>query len=105
MTVLKKLLAITGAVLISYVILTSVMTGDASAPAAVSAHSAEEPTESGYTVAAHDGRVAIFRGDILLRVTDTPIESLPKADRVRLYDGITVDSEKELKRMIEDLCS
>lgn len=102
---MKKLLAITGAVLIAYVILTSVITQDASAPAAVSAHSAEEPTESGYTVTVYDGRVAVYQGDTLLRLTDTPVDSLPKADRVRLYDGITVNSDKELKTILEDFCS
>lgn len=102
---MKKLLAITGAALIAYVILTSVMSGDSSAPAAVSAQSARETVAQSYTVAAYDGRVAVYLGDTLLRVTDTPVDSLPKADRVRLYDGIAVNSEKELKRMLEDLCS
>ncbi len=102
---MKKMFAVIGAVLIAYVILTSVMTGDASAPAAAGAHSTEEPTEQGYTVAVHEGRVAVFRGDTLLRLTDTPVDALPKADRVRLYEGISVNSDKELKLLLEDYCS
>lgn len=102
---MKKLLAITGAVLIAYVILTSVINQDASAPAVFSAQSAESTADPGYTVTAYEGRVAVFRGDTLLRLTDTPVEALPKADRARLYDGIAVDSDKELKILLEDLCS
>ena len=58
-----------------------------------------------YIVAQYDGAVAVFSGGELLMRTDTPVASLPKADRTRLEKGISVYSQKELKALLEDLCS
>lgn len=102
---MKKLLAITGALLIAYLILTAIVMDGASAPAANTAEYTADQTAGGYVVADHNGRVAVFMDGRLIKSTDTPTASLPKADRVRLEQGIEVLSEKELKLILEDLCS
>lgn len=98
---MKKLLLITGAILIAYVILTAVMTPAVATPAAVSA----EKTESGYLIAESEGRIAVYRDGGLVLRTDTKLSDLPKSDAARLREGIEVNSMKELKRLLEDYCS
>ena len=102
---MKKLLAVTGAILISYVILTSAVANEAAAPSAGEADNVAVEADDGYTVADHEGRVAVYRAGRLYRLTDTPTASLPKSDRLKLERGIRVDSDKELKSILEDYCS
>ena len=102
---MKKMLAVTGAILIACVILTSAASPNASAPRAASSGYRETAVDEGFTVTEREGRVAVLRGERLYKLTDTPAASLPKADRNRLSEGIHVDSEKELKAVLEDYCS
>ena len=102
---MKKLLLITGAVLAAYLILTAVISDGSNPPVAETAAYTETLHEGGYTVAEYDGRVALFHSGKPYLITDTPVASLPKADRVRLAEGIDVYSEKELKSILEDYCS
>ena len=99
---MKRLIVITGVILVVYLVLVTVVTQEADAPAAVGV---QQATESGYRIGASEGRVAVFRdGNLYLR-TDTTLSSLPKSDRNRLEQGINVDSLKELKSLLEDYCS
>ena len=38
-------------------------------------------------------------------ITDTPVSSLPAADRAALQTGLPVYTEEELTRLLEDYCS
>ncbi|MEE0858545.1 MAG: hypothetical protein U0M12_03635 [Acutalibacteraceae bacterium] len=76
--------------------------------------SAETPTQSEqateyktYVVREYDGMVAVFEKDnnTPLSVTDTYVSSLPDGDIVKLKEGIEVNSEDRLRRLLEDLCS
>ncbi len=100
---MKKLLLITGAILIAYLILITVAAPPAATPWVSAEVRQSEP--EGYLVTEYEGRVAVYRDGVLYRTTDTLLSSLPKADVRRLREGIKVNSEKELKRLLEDYCS
>ena len=98
---MKKLLAVTGVILLIYLLGTAT-------PAPPHAESrGVPPTESRvmYTVGEYEGYVAVFGESKEPRLTDTAVASLPKSDRGRLDKGIEIYSEKELKALLEDLCS
>lgn len=64
-----------------------------------------ESTVSSYTVKEFERVIGVFSGE-----TDTPekvhtlfVRVLPETDRAALEGGITVSSEEELSRLIEDL--
>lgn len=99
---MKKLLLMTGIILTAYLGITSPLSS-AGEPVAVIAE--VEATEGGFLVGVSQGRVAVFRGGELYLKTDTSVSSLPRADRTRLEQGIYLDSEKELKQLLQDLCS
>ena len=66
---------------------------------------AQEADGGAWLIREDGGEVAVFRGSEPVLHTDTRVADLPKADRVRLTQGITVYSDEELKRILEDLCS
>ena len=101
---MKRLILITAAILAVYLILTIVITDQSDIPETQTVSQTAD-TADGYTVSVLDGRIAVFRAGELCYSTDTPVASLPKADRTRLEKGIKVDSEKELKTLLEDYCS
>lgn len=105
MSFLKKLLLISGAILIAYLVLMTAYDSYTYAPDAAAADSASVAAHEGYLVTGDRGRIVVFRGKELYMSTDTQISSLPKADRVKLVEGIHIDSEKELKALLEDYCS
>ena len=100
---MRILFAAVGAVMIAYVI--------------VSASAVSAPQESGepsvgiaeseprYVLREENNRVVVYQGDTLWLKTDTPVSQLPKGDRARLRRGIAVNSDTELKRLLEDYCS
>lgn len=76
--------------------------------------SAETPTQAEqateyktYVVREYDGMVAVFEkgNSTPLSVTDTYVSSLPEGDRTGLKEGMEVNSEDKLRRLLEDLCS
>ena len=101
---MKKLLLITGAVLIAYLLLMTAAPGSGAHEIAA-ADSASIASDTGYIVTAEQGRIVVYQGAELYLSTDTPVASLPKADRTKLERGIYVYSQKELKPLLEDLCS
>ncbi len=102
---MKKLIGITGVILMTYVIATSLIAQDGRGALSASADIAA--TESGalYTAREEDGRIVIYAGSTALLRTDTQVADLPKIDRMRLRDGIELFSDKELKHFMEDYCS
>lgn len=100
---MKKLIAVTGVILIAYVIFSAAM-GSAQ-PAVTDRTAAEGDGPAVYVMREENGRVVVYLNDAIFLRTDTPVSALPKNDRVKLQKGITVYSEKELKRLVEDYCS
>ncbi len=96
---MKKLLAITGAILLVYLFVTVRMTPST----AVAGHDTAERTV--YLVKEYEGYVAVSEGDQPPVKTATPVAALPKSDRSRLVEGILLYSKEELKALLEDLCS
>ena len=98
---MKKLILITGAILTAYLLLIYFATPFA----APSYEAAAQPYLPAYTVAESDGRVAVFKDGEIFMTTDTPVSSLPKSDINRLQKGIPVPDQRELKKLLQDLCS
>lgn len=98
---MKKLLAITGVILLIYLLGSATLSPPRAERVGVT------PTESRalFTVGEYEGYVAVFSESSEPRLTDTAVASLPKSDRGRLTEGIKIYSEKELKSLLEDLCS
>lgn len=87
--------------MLAYVLVTgSVMPARAPSAEAASAYAGEA-----YLLKEKDGRVAVYHSGKLITVTGTQISDLPKADASRLREGISASTEKEMKRLLEDLCS
>jgi len=67
-----------------------------------------ENPEWRYLVKAFGGQVAVYaegQTSSPKYVTGIPVQSLPKADRDKLEEGIPIYSEPELTRILEDLGS
>ena len=102
---MKKLILITGAVLLLYLVVMTSVTPAATSPSATVVPTQGSTAENGYIIGISEGRVTVFKdGEMMLR-TDTQLSDLPKSDRVRLEEGIHIDSLKELKERLEDYCS
>ena len=105
---MKKLLLITGLILIGCVLTDSLAAPPASNITAVEATTAAaKAAVRGYVVRDCDGKIAVFRkGDAApLLTTGTRTESLPRADAQKLRRGIEAVSRAELERILEDFCS
>jgi hypothetical protein len=92
-------------ILAVYLILTAIVAPQAQAPSAVAVKAGESAVQSGYTVGVSEGRVAVFKDGALVLRTETPVNSLPRSDQLRLQEGIVVNSLKELKELMQDYCS
>lgn len=101
---MKKLIVITGIILITYLLLMTYVSQPAQAPV-VSVQAEQVATEKEYKIGDYEGRVAVFRGGRLYLKTQTMLSSLPKSDRNRIENGIEFDSLKELKTLLQDYCS
>ena len=102
---MKKLIIITGTVLIAYLILMTTLTPAATTQEPSSVTVQESTAENGYIIGISEGRVTVFKGGDTVVRTDTKLSDLPKSDRVKLEEGVHVDSLKELKERLEDYCS
>ncbi len=107
---MKKLIliAVTGAILISCVLISAVLGGSAveSSPGR-QLEASESEDKTVFTLSAQNGRLVVYKEgeDEPFLVTDTYVSSLPKSDRINLENGVEVKGERELKRAIEDYCS
>ena len=102
---MKRLIGITGIILIAYTILSAVLLP--AGESALTDNPRQQAAESGamFTARESGDRIAIYAGENLIARTDTSVSSLPNIDRIRLREGIEFDSEKELKQFLEDYCS
>lgn len=102
---IKRLIAITGIVLIAFTIF-SATASTSKTPLGESVGTHSDPDENAiFTARDEDDRIAVYAGDRLLVKTDTRVSGLPKIDRMRLREGVIFYSEEELKQFIEDYCS
>lgn len=99
------LIAVTGVVLISCVLISTLATG----PAAAKNTGVEQTVteEKAFVISIENSRVAVFiEGEEKpFIVTDTYANTLPEIDRDELKKGVKVSGEKELQKAIEDYCS
>ncbi len=59
---------------------------------------------TGFLLGIHDGRVALWQDDDPqpIQVYDIPERTLPVADRLKLKEGIRVESREELWMLLEN---
>lgn len=102
---MKKLLTVTGAILIAYVVLSSVYVS--SGEEAVAAKTAQPQTrpQQIYVVREENDRLVVYLDEQVYLRTDTRVSTLPRSDRLKLEHGIDVFSDEELKQLLEDYCS
>lgn len=101
---MKRLILITGLILISC---TVIQTLAAPQPATVSAAAQEKADEKRFFITEERGKIAVYRSGEAepYLVTETVVNSLPKADRAAIRQGIEVRGEDKLRRLLEDYCS
>ncbi len=102
---MKKMILITGTILIACVIIGSL----AAQPAAQTtrAEAASQISTVGYVVKESEGRVAVFiQGEEQpLMITETYLNTLPKTDAEKLKKGVFATDKKQLRKLLEDYCS
>ncbi len=69
-----------------------------------------EKDEQRYIIGEKDGYIAVYyekevNGSDIYEITDTPLASLSHAEQVRINDGIPVQGEENLARVLEDYSS
>ena len=102
---MKKLILVTGLILIGCVLISIL-----ASPRSV-LYTGESPAqireEKGYVIKDSGGRIAVFRtGESTpFMTTETYTKTLPRTDSTRLQKGIAVTDKAELQRLLEDLCS
>ena len=103
---MKKLVAITGLVLITCVCVGAAAQTE-TAPSETAAVAVGTTVPQGYIIRDSGGRIAVFRrGESApLLVTQTLTESLPRADAKKIREGIEVPDRQTLEKLLEDYCS
>ena len=103
---MKKLLAVTGIILITCVCAEAVFASPVSADPPPKA-SSEETQSAGYLLREYNGKIAVFKTgeDKPVKITSTQVASLPKQDAKKLKEGISAATRQELEKALEDYCS
>ena len=103
---MKKLVAITGLVLITCVCVGAAAQTE-TAPSETAAVAVGTTVPQGYIIRDSGGRVAVFKsgGSAPVIVTKTRTDDLPRSDARIIREGIEVQDERQLKRVLEDFCS
>lgn len=105
---MKRLILITGIILISCVLIQSfAQIPQAPSPAPAVSESTQVSAPKRFVLKSVEGRLAVFRkgeGQPIF-TTDTLTAMLPRQDRLRLEQGVEVEGEPELRKTLEDYCS
>ena len=106
-TVKLAVIAITGIVLVSCVIISTLATGAGREVARAASQQTISDESRHFVMGERRGRIAVWReGEAEpFMTTDTPVYSLPKADRSKLSRGIVITGESALRKILEDYCS
>ncbi len=103
---MKKLILIFGTFAIIFVVASASLNNHYASTKEVGDTSTQIQTDTQpYTIKSENDRIVVYRGDTLLYRTTTSVNTLPKKDRKTLLEGITVTSQQELKRLLDDYCS
>ena len=118
---MKKLLIITGTILLLCIIITSqTNTAEIKADPLITENISEQTShvasqdnqpensnENFYILKEYNDYVAVFHGneEKPLYVSKTLVKDLPKADKLLLKCGIRANDKKALTRLVEDYCS
>lgn len=110
---MKKLILITGLIVYTLFAVSSfiaVATENKASILEVTAPAVTEETtgkKALYTLTEKDGVIVVIynRNGNIVKETDTLLSVLPIQDQQKLKQGIQVDSEKELSRLLQDFCS
>ena len=106
-TVKLVVITITGIVLISCVIISTLATGAGREVVRAATQQTVSDESRNFVMGERRGRIAVWReGETEpFMTTDTLVYSLPKADRSKLAKGIVITGESALRKILEDYCS
>ena len=103
----KKLILITGIILISCVVISSAF--EANVQVSETVYQVPEVTnvQKTFVMSSENGRLVVYRKGEQepFMTTDTFTYSLPKTDKRQLEEGIEIQGEEELRKTLEDYCS
>ena len=107
---MKKLMAITGSILLICIVITAVYApqGTAVPPAQEEMSQVSQTgTAEKYRLSVFERKVAAFENgkEYPIYIGDVYVNSLPEADRQAMENGIAAADRKTLNRLIEDYCS
>lgn len=113
---MKKLISITGVILIGCVVISVVFGPDTSAETTAEvynqatieqAYSQPEKFEDIYILKSENDEIVVYKkGEKSpLLIKKVSVESLPKGDILRLKDGIIIIGREKLRKALEDYCS
>lgn len=104
---MKKLVCVTGIILISCVCISALASPQAVAQAQVSQHVPQTQSGQSFVIKDKDGRLAVFRkGEANpFMTTETYTNTLPRADINKLKKGVEAADAEELRKLLEDYCS
>ena len=105
---MKRLICITGVILIGCVCIGTVFSPQATAE--IRTQSAAQQTtvySQVFVIKSENNRVVVYKKgeNTPFITTDTLTSSLPKADITALEKGIQIEGEAKLKKSLEDYCS
>ncbi len=105
---MKRLVTITGAILMVCLVLSSFFVPVSSAQNTTTVQTAAEaPEKEIFIVKAEDNRIVVYKKgeDTPYIQTDTRCDLLPKGDVVYLEKGIELEGRESLRKALEDYCS
>lgn len=102
---MKKLVGITGLILICCVCIGALYTP--SEAVNIEASTVATHLDDIYVIKAENNKIVVYRKneEMPYIVTDTYINNLPKGDILRLIEGIEIYGEKNLQKSLQDYCS
>lgn len=106
---LKKLICVTGIILIACVVTGNIFSGntDASAQTVGQSEVQDSQKEEVFILKTEDGYLNVYckdSGKIYLH-TGTMTANLPKSDAMRLEKGVEITGKDALRKAVEDYCS
>lgn len=109
---MKKIVGLTGVILIACMMISSLFApvNSAENPSATSDYSVSQnngTTECDYIIKAEKGYIVVYKKgeDKAYLTTDCRVSNLPKGDALYLEKGIEIKGKENLMRALEDYCS
>ena len=103
---MKKLVLIFGVFAIICVIISVALSTNTQGNLSMEASDEQSATQSEmYVVKSENGRVVMYKGDMLILRTTTSVSTLPKKDERALLYGIQVKTRQEADKLLEQYCS